>query len=335
MMVTRLMKHDLCEMVLEWPMPNIVKGKRTEKNNYRIDNTYLKATFEEISTPLFSIMDQHISSEEPIKIYTRADDYHAVWFCATFAGHATCCYNSVIRSEEWNKGDANLLKCDGVDSCVHFPKNTPFHMMEIMLSHDYLRELAIHYPDLLGGKDFETVLCDGQYRAYRKNRPFGPGVYKALHDIRFSQLNDNMASMYADAKIREILSLFLAGQEEENYLHCSCTIGITCDKIHHARAIIEQEYLNPPSLHQLALRVGTNECTLKRGFKTVFGTTVFGHIFEYRMKMACRYLLDSSKTIQEIGACVGYEYHAHFSTAFKRKFGLTPLEYRCSRLSGS
>ncbi|EXZ17015.1 bacterial regulatory helix-turn-helix s, AraC family protein [Bacteroides fragilis str. J-143-4] len=53
------------------------------------------------------------------------------------------------------------------------------------------------------------------------------------------------------------------------------------------------------------------------------------------MKMACRYLLDSSKTIQEIGACVGYEYHAHFSTAFKRKFGLTPLEYRCSRLSGS
>ena len=119
MMVTRLMKHDLCEMVLEWPMPNIVKGKRTEKNNYRIDNTYLKATFEEISTPLFSIMDQHISSEEPIKIYTRADDYHAVWFCATFAGHATCCYNSVIRSEEWNKGDANLLKCDGVDSCVH------------------------------------------------------------------------------------------------------------------------------------------------------------------------------------------------------------------------
>lgn len=191
------------------------KRKTDGKNNYRIDNTYLKATFEEISTPLFSIMDQHISSEEPIKIYTRADDYHAVWFCATFAGHATCCYNSVIRSEEWNKGDANLLKCDGVDSCVHFPKNTPFHMMEIMLSHDYLRELAIHYPDLLGGKDFETVLCNGLYRAYRKNRPFGPGVYKALHDIRLSQLNGNMASMYADAKIRRSFHFFWPGRKKK------------------------------------------------------------------------------------------------------------------------
>lgn len=93
----------------------------------------------------------------------------------------------------------------------------------------------------------------------------------------------------------------MAGQEEENYLHCSCTIGITCDKIHHARAIIEQEYLNPPSLHQLALRVGTNECTLKRGFKTVFGTTVFGHIFEYRMKMACRYLLTAVRRYRRLG----------------------------------
>ena len=102
--------------------------------------------------------------------------------------------------------------------------------------------------------------------------------------------------------------------------------------MHHAKAIIEQEYLNPPSLHRLALRVGTNECTLKGGFKTVFGTTVFGHIFDYRMEMACRYLLDSSKTIQEIGACVGYEYHAHFSTAFKRKFGLTVLTLHCNRL---
>ncbi|MEI3465793.1 MAG: AraC family transcriptional regulator [Bacteroides fragilis] len=65
--------------------------------------------------------------------------------------------------------------------------------------------------------------------------------------------------------------------------------------------------------------MGTDECTLKRGFKTVFGTTVFGHIFEYRMTMACRYLLDSSKTIQEIGACVGYEYSANFVYCFQTK----------------
>ncbi|WP_320891137.1 AraC family transcriptional regulator [Bacteroides sp.] len=335
MMATRLMKHDLHEMMLEWPVQNLAGESRTERNSYRIDNGYLKATFEEICTPFFSIMEHHISCEESIEMYAQADEYRAVWFCAALAGHVTCFYDPITRSEEWNKGDANLLQCDGIDSCACFPKHTPFHMMEIMLSNDYIRELAGQYPDLFGNEDIETIFCDRLYRAYRTNRPFCTGIYKALSDIKLSQLNGNMALMYVDAKIREILSLFLARRGGEECLHCSCSVGIECDKIHHAKAIIEQEYLNPPSLHQLALRVGTNECTLKRGFKTVFGTTVFGHIFDYRMEIACRYLLDSSKTIQEIGACVGYEYHAHFSTAFKRKFGLTPLEYRCSRLGAS
>ncbi|MDR1380544.1 MAG: AraC family transcriptional regulator, partial [Tannerella sp.] len=30
----------------------------------------------------------------------------------------------------------------------------------------------------------------------------------------------------------------------------------------------------------------------------------------------------------EIAESVGYEYHSHFTTAFKRKFGVSPQEYR-------
>jgi hypothetical protein len=245
MMATRLMKHDLHEMMLEWPVQNLAGESRTERNSYRIDNGYLKATFEEICTPFFSIMEHHISCEESIEMYAQADEYHAVWFCAALAGHVTCFYDPITRSEEWNKGDANLLQCDGIDSCACFPKHTPFHMMEIMLSNDYIRELAGQYPDLFGNEDIETIFCDRLYRAYRTNRPFCTGIYKALSDIKLSQLNGNMALMYVDAKIREILSLFLARRGGEECLHCSCSVGIECDKIHHAKAIIEQEYLNP------------------------------------------------------------------------------------------
>jgi AraC-like DNA-binding protein len=74
--------------------------------------------------------------------------------------------------------------------------------------------------------------------------------------------------------------------------------------------------------------VGTNECTLKNGFKRLFGDTVFGYLFDYRMEMARNYLLDTGKTMQEIAELVGYEYHSHFTTAFKRKFGVSPQEYR-------
>ncbi|MDR3251414.1 MAG: AraC family transcriptional regulator, partial [Tannerella sp.] len=96
----------------------------------------------------------------------------------------------------------------------------------------------------------------------------------------------------------------------------------------HAKEIIEQEYRHPPSLRNLALMAGTNECKLKNGFKELFGVTVFGHLFNYRMNLATRYLLDTEKTIQDIAELVGYEHQSHFSTAFKRKFAVSPQEYR-------
>ncbi len=43
---------------------------------------------------------------------------------------------------------------------------------------------------------------------------------------------------------------------------------------------------NPPSLIELARQVGINECTLKRGFRQIFGNTMFGYLHDYRMEQA-------------------------------------------------
>ena len=70
------------------------------------------------------------------------------------------------------------------------------------------------------------------------------------------------------------------------------------------------------------------ERTLKAGFKEAFRTTVFNYLFDYRMNIAIHYLLDTNKSIGEVAGLVGYEHQAHFCTAFKRKFNVTPSEYR-------
>jgi AraC-like DNA-binding protein len=46
------------------------------------------------------------------------------------------------------------------------------------------------------------------------------------------------------------------------------------------------------------------------------------------MQMAIRYLRETQKSIEQISMLVGYEYAAHFITAFKRRFRITPLEFR-------
>ena len=49
------------------------------------------------------------------------------------------------------------------------------------------------------------------------------------------------------------------------------------------------------------------------------------------MDLAVHYLLDASLPIADIGIKLGYDYQSHFCTAFKRKHGVSPMEFRLRR----
>jgi AraC-like DNA-binding protein len=82
------------------------------------------------------------------------------------------------------------------------------------------------------------------------------------------------------------------------------------------------------SLTALARRFGINECKLKRGFKGLFGTTVFGYLRRRRMEYAATRLEGSNATILEIAEEVGYSNPSHFSRAFEEEFGCLPRDFR-------
>jgi AraC-like DNA-binding protein len=75
-------------------------------------------------------------------------------------------------------------------------------------------------------------------------------------------------------------------------------------------------------------RVGLNEYKLKRGFRELFGTTVFAYLSEQRLALAKRMLLDTDKTAAEIAFELGYATPQHFSAAFKKRFGVSPKSMR-------
>ncbi|MEY3038592.1 MAG: hypothetical protein RL143_1159, partial [Pseudomonadota bacterium] len=85
-----------------------------------------------------------------------------------------------------------------------------------------------------------------------------------------------------------------------------------------------QEYITPPTIHQLARALGLNEAKLMRDFKQLFGQTIFDFTQNIRMDAAKTLLETTSKSITEIAFDVGYEYSSNFTTAFKRRFGVPP-----------
>jgi len=100
------------------------------------------------------------------------------------------------------------------------------------------------------------------------------------------------------------------------------------DKIYAVREYLLENLDTTCSLMNLALHVGTNEFTLKKGFKELFGTTVFGFWNDAKMEQAKTMLTEQQMTVGEVSYHTGYKDQRHFSAAFKRKYGLLPSQLK-------
>ena len=239
------------------------------------------------------------------------------------------CFLSETRDKRiWRKGYTNMIVSSGIKEERNlFRKGDTFGMTSILVSPDFFQHLSERYTEYFGSAYLRFGRGETFFIA-PKNLSIPIALSVALNDLEVSQMMGNASPMYLEAKVTECLSLFMRETEGKEPVNAKIVGFSDRDKIYQARDIICSEYLNQPSLHDLALRVGTNECTLKAGFKEAFRTTVFNYLFDYRMNIAIHYLLDTNKSIGEVAGLVGYEHQAHFCTAFKRKFNVTPSEYR-------
>ena len=138
--------------------------------------------------------------------------------------------------------------------------------------------------------------------------------------------------MYLESKAIELLALLI---EEEAEIHRGKAQADLSgldhrDRIQYAQEILMNNLTNPPSLVELARRVGMCDYNLKRGFKEVFNTTVFGYLRDRRLERAQQLLLEPWMSVAEAARTVGYESRSAFTTAFKQRYGVSPKAYQLS-----
>lgn len=83
-----------------------------------------------------------------------------------------------------------------------------------------------------------------------------------------------------------------------------------------------------PLLKDLALQMGTNEYKLKYGFKQLYGTTIFRFLTQERLRKSKTLIQHSDLSLKEIAHMTGFKSAAHFSRAFRSKYGKTPTDFR-------
>ena len=169
----------------------------------------------------------------------------------------------------------------------------------------------------------------------RGSYTLNPSMAVVLNQLISFNLNVSIKSLYFKGKVYELLSLYFNRNEDADIEQCPFLVDeVNVAKLKKAKDIIVGHMAEPPSLKDLAQEVDLSLKKLKEGFKQVYGDTVYGFLFDYKMEVARKLLESGDYNVNEVGLRVGYSTASHFIAAFKKKFGTTPKKYLTSLKMG-
>lgn len=138
--------------------------------------------------------------------------------------------------------------------------------------------------------------------------------------------------MYIESKIIDILLQVIKYGGECRYDLSEGSLSRSdIDKLYYVRELVSNNLQNPYSLRELSRLAGINEFKLKKGFKEIFSTTIFNHLYDERMVLGHKLLIEQDTSIADVAQQVGYKNPTHFTAAFKRKFNELPKEVKSGR----
>jgi AraC-like DNA-binding protein len=99
-------------------------------------------------------------------------------------------------------------------------------------------------------------------------------------------------------------------------------------RLERARAYVADNCREPLTLGQVARHAGFSRPYFSRIFKQTFGTGFEHYLTEARLALAERLLRTSALPVGRVSSEAGFASAAHFSAAFRRSRGMSPLAYR-------
>jgi AraC-like DNA-binding protein len=194
------------------------------------------------------------------------------------------------------------------------------------------KETFIRFAHSAGDKmaRFGEKILEGKPIAMSEHNLYiGLLMHNAIKDILRCRYEDGIKKLYLQSKCLELLVLQAeAFEKSEITKPVYCKTEYDKERILFARDYLVQHADMPPGLDELSKIAGINSFKLKNGFKELFNNTVFGYLSDYRLEQAKNDLISGQKTATEIAFELGYSSLQHFSSAFKKKYGVSPKRKR-------
>ncbi len=142
-----------------------------------------------------------------------------------------------------------------------------------------------------------------------------PPVYAAAH------------ALWYQCKALELAVAFFFDPEPEEELFCTRQQRLARERSEQVVFLLRQNLAQPPTLDEMAKKIGCSPFHLSRIFSTETGQTITHCLRRLRLEKAAEMLASKEYSVTEVALEVGYNSLSHFSQAFSETYGCCPGLY--------
>ena len=196
---------------------------------------------------------------------------------------------------------------------LFFEKNKEYRVLSCYFCHDMLTRLGI-----------EPV----SIRYKEKPRAFTPAMSGVILEMFAAYYEMELLNFFYENKVRELLFMALA---YESGIPAFTYSNEDIDTIYAVNSMITNNFIEHFSIPAISKEYGMNEFKLKKGFKDIIGTGLFEKLLDTRLDRAKLLLWQTNLPEKEIARLTGYSRLTSFITAFRKRSGITPREFRVQK----
>lgn len=236
-----------------------------------------------------------------------------------------------LGNQQLLEGHFNMSYIPFVHNKIKFNGNKEYITFDIHYDLSYLEQIAEPYPRLAAFVNH--VIQNKPSTLCINNQLATPEMLIGINQIRKNEYSGTVRKSFLESKVIELLILAVDKAEQTLFKKPIQLTAYDKERIEEARMIL----LNTPeeyeSIVSLARKIGINDFKLKKGFRQLYGCSVFDYLVQVKMEKAKILLEETTLPIADIAYMTGYSDPPNFTAAFKRIYGIKPMDLRKNRKS--
>jgi AraC-like DNA-binding protein/mannose-6-phosphate isomerase-like protein (cupin superfamily) len=167
------------------------------------------------------------------------------------------------------------------------------------------------------------------------------GIQKITDAIAYTgqsqkEIQDIMKTMIKQNRIERLASVIrllalLASAKHTSIVGRPVVEDSKTERLQLLYLYVMNNYPNEINLADVAKFIGMEKSSFCVFFKKATGQSFFSFLTEYRIEASCKMLLNTSRSVAEIGNASGFGDVPYYNRVFKKQKGITPGQYRIQK----